>query len=171
MKLYLNNPRWFPLNRLTKMSRSQNWVFTINNYTEETIERLCQIPIEKAWIVFGKETAPSTGTKHLQGYIALADRTKRRTVEKLLGGKAWLDVTHSIENAIGYSIKDMDFYWNQDPIELMRLRGVMEEAKKYGSEYYWLGEVFDNAIGRPEYEPCEAYYETCKWNWNCKKGE
>ena len=153
------------------MSRSNNWVFTINNYTEETIEKLTKIPIEKAWIVFGKETAPSTGTKHLQGYIALADRTKRRTVEKLLGGKAWLEVTHSPENAIGYAIKDGEFFWNEDPIEIGRLRVVIEKAKKYGSEYYWLGGVMFNAIDNEAYEPCEAYYEMCKWNWNCSHHE
>lgn len=153
------------------MSRSENWVFTINNYTEETVQSLTKIPVEKAWVVFGKETAPTTGTKHLQGYISVSKRSERRTVERLLGGKAWLEVTHSPQNAIGYAIKDGEFLWNEDPIEIGRLRVVIEEAKKYGKENYWLGGVFFNAIENEEYKPCEAYYEMCKWNWTCKEDE
>lgn len=165
------NPCWFPLNRLTKMSRSENWVFTINNYTEETIETLKKIPVEKAWVIFGEEVAPSTGTKHLQGFISLSDRTKRRTVERLLGGKAWLEVTHSSVNAIGYAIKDGVIHTNEGVMTDTRMREVIEKAKKYGKENCWLGSVWFNAIDNEAYEPCEAYYEMCKWNWNCSHHE
>lgn len=50
--------------------RKRPYVFTLNNYTDEEIQELietAQVHSEKC--IIGKEVAPSTGTKHLQGYI------------------------------------------------------------------------------------------------------
>lgn len=51
--------------------RARGWCFTINNYTVED-----EAQLERAWadgklmyLVYGRETAPQTGTRHLQGYV------------------------------------------------------------------------------------------------------
>lgn len=154
-------------------SRSCYWTFTLNNYSEEEFGSLLTLNPDKWTVVFGKETAPTTGTHHLQGYICSTDeenRLKRSTVEHALGGRAWLEVTHSPTDCIGYSIKDGDFYTNwMSTEELNRMRDLISEAKKYGSENNWLGVVFENGLDRPEYEVCEAY-RMC-WEWNVECGE
>lgn len=153
------------------MSRSASWSFTINNYDDLTIGHLMSLKSDEWSVVFGKEVAPTTGTNHLQGCIWSTDdsRKKRRTVERVLGGHAWLDVTHDLDSCVGYSIKDCEFFTNlTNTEEINRLRGVISEAKKYGEEYYWLGGVFFNAIDSPEYDLGEGSYRMVVWNRSCK---
>ena len=49
----------------------RNWVFTLNNYTEDDIQRLANPYEQVKYIAYGKEIAPNTGTPHLQGYMCL----------------------------------------------------------------------------------------------------
>ena len=62
------------------------WVFTWNNYTEEDIKKLNQFGHDYCkYLIYGKETAPTTGTKHLQGYIHLLRRKTLQNLKGLLG--------------------------------------------------------------------------------------
>jgi len=72
------------------MSRSPNWCFTLNNYTEEDIERLHNL--ECVYIIVGEEVAPKTGTPHLQGYVEFKDKPVLSTVKKRIGATAHLEV-------------------------------------------------------------------------------
>ena len=47
----------------------RNWVFTLNNHTDDDIERLANPYEQVKYIAYGKEIAPTTETPHLQGYI------------------------------------------------------------------------------------------------------
>lgn len=58
--------------RKFRMSAGKNWCFTLNNYTEEHLAQLDQYfsgEVEFCKYLYGKETAPTTGTPHLQGFI------------------------------------------------------------------------------------------------------
>jgi len=46
-------------------------MFTLNNYTEDDIDRLCDMDPDKALVVIGLEVAPTTGTPHLQATSSL----------------------------------------------------------------------------------------------------
>lgn len=72
----------FHHNLINQMSRSRNFVFTINNYTEAD-EQLVR-DIECKWIIAGKEVAPTTGTPHLQCAIVVPSPTSIRALSKLL---------------------------------------------------------------------------------------
>ena len=50
------------------MAKSACFCFTLNNYTDEDVGRLCCLPPPYCCL-FGKEVAPTTGTKHLQGML------------------------------------------------------------------------------------------------------
>lgn len=64
------------------MSRSRGFVFTLNNYTDEE-ERHVQ-SVDCAYLCYGREIAPQTGTPHLQGFVYFADGKTERTVRKLI---------------------------------------------------------------------------------------
>jgi len=67
--------------------RSRAWVFTWNNYTDDTTDLIDQHFLNDAvrYVVYGRETGDS-GTPHLQGYIEYeAARTRQQVAKKLPG--------------------------------------------------------------------------------------
>lgn len=98
------SPRDVPTN---KKSKAKSWCLTINDPVEGDCPDLEQIGLEYA--VFGKETAPTTGTAHMQCYVVYTKRVKFPVV------KAHFPRAH-IEVARGtpaqnrdYCTKDGDF--------------------------------------------------------------
>jgi len=53
--------------QITRNSRSRGWCLTWNNYPETWRDSFDALPVE--YLIIGQETAPTTGTRHLQGYI------------------------------------------------------------------------------------------------------
>lgn len=58
---------------MTRCQRLRNFCFTLNNYTDEEIEKIQNADIFK-YIIFGRETGEE-GTPHLQGYAELEKQT------------------------------------------------------------------------------------------------
>jgi len=68
--------------------RDINFVFTYNNYTEEDVERICQLAIlgdKVRYIAYGREVAPTTGTIHLQGFLQMKERQTISGVRRITG--------------------------------------------------------------------------------------
>ena len=126
-----------------KMSYASVYVFTLNNYSAE---ELCHVmsPREGYIVVFGKEIAPTTGTPHLQGCVFREDgeRFKRLTARGIVGKRAWIDKSDSLEGAIGYCLKE-DAWWTNLP-DLEKRYSEVNAAKECGRENTWLGSVFLN---------------------------
>lgn len=63
---------------------AKNWVFTLNNYTTQEEDRLSKLYEDGyiKYIIYGYEEAPTTGTKHLQGYIQLTKKTTLSNLKK-----------------------------------------------------------------------------------------
>lgn len=70
------------------MSRSKNFVFTWNNYPLECKEILSTYGAQ--YIVYSHETAPTTGTPHLQGWIGFKNARYEKAVKKLMVG-CWVE--------------------------------------------------------------------------------
>lgn len=74
----------------TKTAQSRRWCFTINNYSdgEQTAWREGRVAVQDArysvWGIVGFETAPTTGTKHIQGYVFLTTKRRLLGVKQLL---------------------------------------------------------------------------------------
>lgn len=68
--------------------RSRDWVFTWNNYSEEAYTSLSTVSTggEVTYFVIGRETAPDTGTRHLQGYVYFRTLKSFRQVLSWLTG-------------------------------------------------------------------------------------
>lgn len=65
----------------------QSYCFTHNNYTPEDVVKYRDLTSDwVSYMIFGKETAPSTGTPHLQGYFwTAAPKTPQQVKRKLPG--------------------------------------------------------------------------------------
>ena len=61
------------------MTQLRNWVFTVNNYTEEDEKLLKQI--NNMYILYAYELS-STGTPHLQGYLYSPTKISRKALSK-----------------------------------------------------------------------------------------
>jgi hypothetical protein len=67
------------------MKRSRNYQITINNYTKTNLREFTKRAkaLEKHnYICYGLEIAPTTGTKHIQGYIQLNEAMTYSALQK-----------------------------------------------------------------------------------------
>jgi hypothetical protein len=93
---------------------ARNWVFTLNNPTDDELLRISNARIENesdiGYLVFGRETGES-GTFHLQGYIQLESRKTMAWVKRLVtGDRAHLEVARGTpQEADDYCKKDGDY--------------------------------------------------------------
>nr|WDW25898.1 MAG: replication-associated protein [Cressdnaviricota sp.] len=84
----------------------RNWVFTINNWSEDDIESIEKWNVK--YVIYGKEVGES-GTPHLQGYVELDKVGRFSAVKKLHGTAHWEQRLGTQEEAIAYCMKDGDF--------------------------------------------------------------
>lgn len=87
--------------------KSSKWVFTLNNYTLEDLNHLKSIKDDETkltYLCFQEETAPETGTKHLQGFIHLKTHKIMTFVKKLLNN----DKIH-LEVQKGSNLQNLDY--------------------------------------------------------------
>lgn len=67
--------------------RSKFWCFTLNNFTDLERDSIRGYVSSGTctYVVHGVETAPATGTRHLQGYMEFSCRKRLTAVKKLAG--------------------------------------------------------------------------------------
>lgn len=90
------------------------WCFTLNNYTQADIEHLHDLAPAVDYLIFGKETAPTTGTPHLQGYVAFKTNKRLAAAKTALSANPGLHLERKASNsshqqAADYCKKDGDF--------------------------------------------------------------
>lgn len=68
---------------------SKNFCFTINNYTDDHVSYLRELFARETvvYATFGYETAPQTGTQHIQGYVHFAGLKRSTVVRPLIQGE------------------------------------------------------------------------------------
>lgn len=92
---------------VAQMSRAKHWCFTLNNYTQDNVDRIIDNSSSFDYVIFGKEVGDS-GTPHLQGFVSFPNRVRRSVcIDKI--GQAHFTVARNIDNSIQYCKKDGDF--------------------------------------------------------------
>jgi len=89
------------------MSKSRNFCFTINNYTEQDVQNI--LCTECKYVCFGKEIGES-GTPHLQGYICFQNARHFNALKKVHATAHWEVAKGLPSQAKAYCQKDGDFY-------------------------------------------------------------
>lgn len=86
------------------MSRSRGWCFTDNECKEDVWTSL-----ECSYVVFGRETAPTTGQAHLQGFVYFPTLKSFKAVKKLAPSAHWEAAVGTPAQASDYCKKEGDF--------------------------------------------------------------
>lgn len=77
-----------PIRRTQSRTRIRRFVFTLNNWTKEEYDSLTgDLALKTQWGIIGKETAPDTGTKHLQGACIIGSQWSFSKLKTLIGLK------------------------------------------------------------------------------------
>lgn len=88
-------------------TRSRSWCFTVNNPTTEVIEKIKGLG---DYLILGKETAPTTGTEHIQGYVYFKNAVRFSTLKAAMP-KAHIEVAHGTpEENTRYCSKENVFF-------------------------------------------------------------
>lgn len=93
------------------MSKSRNWCFTINNWTDND----CRAMEGAEYTVVGKETGEA-GTPHLQGFCHFTNQRTFNGVKRIHPTAHWEEMHGNIEQAIEYCKKDGQWHeWGEKP--------------------------------------------------------
>jgi Putative viral replication protein len=95
--------------RLALMSKSNSWVYTLNNYTDDDVSRLSALGLGVTYVCFGKEVGDN-GNPHLQGFVQFHSRKLMDAVKRYVGARAHVEVARDIPNAVEYCKKEGDFH-------------------------------------------------------------
>jgi len=91
--------------------RSRNWVFTLNNYEpNHCTDLLALYPDTVRYVCFGKETAPTTGTRHLQGFVVFPNARRANSVRTTILGAHVELARGNPAQCKTYCQKDGDFF-------------------------------------------------------------
>jgi len=100
-----------PIRRRRSGNPVINWTFTLNNYRQEDWESLDELyrSGQVKYLVYGRETCPTTGTLHLQGFLQLSKKQRFSGVKKLLGDKYHIEEAVYPKPAAEYCKKEGEF--------------------------------------------------------------
>lgn len=91
-------------------NKTKHWLFTINNWTMDDVEKIADAKERFGYIVYGKEVGED-GTPHLQGYIVMLNRQRLTAMKKILP-RAHLEAksrNSTFAECITYCKKDGNF--------------------------------------------------------------
>lgn len=91
------------------MSQNRNWVFTLNNWTEEEAAAIrLWIPDHAVYTIFGREGQAEGATPHLQGYVQWVARRRLGFCRQRLARAHW-EPALAPDAAVDYCKKEGDY--------------------------------------------------------------
>lgn len=124
-----------PLENNRQIQQSRRWCFTVNNYTEqEELAWRNEHPLKRLseWGIVGFEKAPTTGTRHLQGYIFLHRKMRLNGIKSQMGnGGTHLEVARGDHRSNrDYCKKNGDFIeWGTFPTDPGEIGATRERLR------------------------------------------
>ena len=108
--------------------RSRRWCFTLHNYEDSDIDSLNNL--NSSYIVYGKETCPTTQRQHLQGYFEFHNQITGSALKKKIP-KAHLIMSNGTaeQNQI-YCKKEGDYYEQGEPKKQGKRTDLLELTQR-----------------------------------------
>lgn len=93
---------------MSGLGRARRWVFTINNFTENDENAVLALEQrDEVVTVIAEHEVGEQGTPHIQGYVVFTKAIYGKTVENLLGGRAYISIARGSTKAnIEYCSKE-----------------------------------------------------------------
>ena len=130
-----------------KETKSRRFSFTVNNYTQKDLKnfhKLANSLENHRYICYGLEIAPTTGTKHIQGYIELKNAQRFIYLHNYFNFtkngkqlKFHIDISNgTAEENKKYTSKDGKFYEFGEPLtqgvrtDLLKIKQMVKENPK-----------------------------------------
>lgn len=85
-------------------TKSRNWSFTLNNYSEEEFQTLLNAS-SACYVVIGREVGSENGVPHLQGYMRFPNCVRMLTLSKINARCHWEPSTMGAEFNFMYCTK------------------------------------------------------------------
>ena len=159
-------------------TRSRGWCFTLNNYTDDEFNNLQKVDCQ--YIIYGQETATTTATKHLQGYVHYKNAVSPGHVKATIGTRAHIEVRRgSIQEAVDYCKKEGSWFqrgtlripdenrWT-DIIKLAE-QGKMDVIKEEYPAQYLRYKANLESLQCPDVKPLDSIEGAFEW-WYGKTG-
>nr|QKV51307.1 putative replication associated protein [Crucivirus sp.] len=109
--------------------KARCWTFTWNNYTDDQVNYLMDIPKERCdYLIFGFEISPTDNTPHLQGYIEFSCPLAKTTVKSRLDPIKKSKSTVHVEMAVKGKEANRLYCMKEDSAD-------PDKTAKYGSKY------------------------------------
>lgn len=89
----------------------KNWCFTLNNYSNDDINRLNRLietDTRVNYIIYGKEIAES-GTPHLQGFLQLKKGGRLLQAKTIIGSNPHIEPSRNLNASVQYCKKEGDW--------------------------------------------------------------
>lgn len=111
----------------------RRWIFTWNNYTDAD-ETSLQAEEKFCYLTYGREVAPTTGTRHLQGYLVLRRAVRFSQLHREFPRLHWEPAICSEAKCKRYAQKCGDFFERDTRVQGRRtdLDGAVETLKEKG---------------------------------------
>nr|WAE42275.1 MAG: replication associated protein [Cressdnaviricota sp.] len=132
---------------------SKYWVFTYFKAEIEDIEQVKKCLGSKgSKFLFGLETCPTTGKKHLQGFIQARDKIRPMEAFPEMEGAHWEKCKAGENKNVRYCRKDGQVHTNMEDFVEDPLAGL--------ELYPWQQELKDLVAGKPEKRKIYWYWES-----------
>lgn len=140
--------------------KTRNICFTINNYTSVEVENLRKHSDEYKYLVFGYETAPETGTPHLQAFVVFNNPRSMLAFQKEISPtiKFHMEVMRGTHKQASDYCKEDGIYEEYGELPTPGVRTDWEKAKKDITEKA----VVDVIDAQPHLMPCIKALERYK---------
>lgn len=136
--------------------KSRSWCFTLNNYIPEDENVFREL--ECKYLICGREISPTTGTKHLQGYVYFKNPRSLQGVREIHPEAHWEKAKGNAEQNREYCTKEGDYFETGLIPMSQKRKGEVEQER------------WDNAWKKAKSGDIEGidsdikfrYYRTCK---------
>lgn len=131
-------------------NQGTRWCFTLNNYSAEELTNLQQLFRDTTKVkygCYGLETAPGTGTPHVQGYVVCCTNKRLRGIKRLLGARVHCELARgSHAQNREYCSKEGGTFFESGSYGQQGRRTDLEALIRWSEE-------FEHLEGRPAQSP------------------
>lgn len=144
-------------NTKTCRIRARRWCFTLNNYTDESIDVLKRAFLSSTGYVIGKEIGTNQ-TPHLQGYVEYKNAKEFNALKKIDNKIHWEKAVADREDNIAYCTKDGDYIITFEQDFKEKVRDLILKEYEDVKWHPWQETVLNIIDGEPD--PRKIY-----WIW------